>query len=693
MGESHLHQIRQQQHGRNGTPTFLNMMGKLKSSQGDSVGAERYFREAVDMAIEQGYDDANDREYKKAWIYMDNVGGVLYDQGRLGDAKIMKEKALVQKDRTSGSDILFYRDAFARFVDSDGDLDVEILKGIRYYARELDDEGEVEKAQSVNEKLLSLQCRQLGENHADTICTFHELASILHQRGRSQEAQPLARKAMEGRIQINGYHNEDTVSTIHLLSQILESQGFLQESYDLCKKEAASLRHIFGSRHPQTIGRLLHNADFQLSFKYASGWDEAEALYNDALKANELQRGQSHPSTLSIMKHLIWLLWDEGKLEEAERLALDCLARHRSQYGSRHPETLRAELISAVTSFSFGNWSVFQCLQAYHEQNDDLRHRNDAVLHDKTMDNSAVMGSLVSIVLMASLLRLIYPKRLASLVYLVSKQGFLFLLSIGVEFTLTVYNIRGRRCKNFAQSLRVRVATWWFHATDPSKTDKDASFDTVFEEEGEGLTETTRLLSASALAGEKENNNINETPQDIPAAKFVWNSYTSCFGFCFDTLAYLVGSANESKERNEEGKKKLLVRKAFALACSACGLSACLKLWSFLDTNIESLYKNPLFFLAMALLSTILLTTLYMIVFIPFVAFPGEFTTGNAPKVWRLHSPKMIPSIFGLCYILYLVVYALTVKSWGYWTGMIMVALFYGNLYVFHLLPIPSGWH
>ena len=105
-------------------------------------------------------------------------------------------------------------------------------------------------------------------------------------------------------------------------------------------------------------------------------YNEAETLFDEALKGRQRELGEDHPDTLESKNDLAVLYKEQARYNEAESLLLESLEGRRKVLGEEHPDTLgslnnlielyeawgkpekaekwRAKLPDAETEFSVG---------------------------------------------------------------------------------------------------------------------------------------------------------------------------------------------------------------------------------------------------------------------------------------------------------------------------------------------------
>ncbi|KAI5809273.1 P-loop containing nucleoside triphosphate hydrolase protein [Pyronema omphalodes] len=116
-------------------------------------------------------------------------------------------------------------------------------------------DGRLEEVQKLEEKVLEVRRRTLGEEHPDTLHTMQSLAITYKQlSGRLKEAQELEEKVLEVKRRILGEEHPDTLRSMQSLA-ITYSQlgGRLEEVQQLEEKVLEVKRRILGEEHPDTL--------------------------------------------------------------------------------------------------------------------------------------------------------------------------------------------------------------------------------------------------------------------------------------------------------------------------------------------------------------------------------------------------------------------------------------------------------
>ncbi|MFC1793306.1 tetratricopeptide repeat protein [Planctomycetota bacterium] len=71
-------------------------------------------------------------------------------------------------------------------------------------------------------------------------------------------------------------------------------------------------------------------------------YDQAEILFDEALKGRQRELGEDHPETLESKNDLAVLYKEQARYEEAEKYLLEAVKGRRLKLGDQHPRTLES---------------------------------------------------------------------------------------------------------------------------------------------------------------------------------------------------------------------------------------------------------------------------------------------------------------------------------------------------------------
>ncbi|MCH2107260.1 MAG: serine/threonine-protein kinase, partial [Planctomycetes bacterium] len=244
--------------------------------------------------------------------------------------------------------------------------------------------GLLERALEPQREALKIRRKQLGNDHAYTLASIHNLALLLCDQGMLNEAEPLTREAVEGYRRTLGEDHPYTLTSTNNLGLLLHDQGKYEEAEEMTWYALERSRSALGDDASITwalirsLGTLLHaqnklgDAEPVLaqtltydreklgdenrltlgsitnlsSVLHAQGkFKEAEPLCREALAGYRKALGDEHPHTLTSINLLAVLLRDKGDLDEAEQLFREAFEARRRKLGESHHETVKARII------------------------------------------------------------------------------------------------------------------------------------------------------------------------------------------------------------------------------------------------------------------------------------------------------------------------------------------------------------
>jgi tetratricopeptide (TPR) repeat protein len=218
----------------------------------------------------------------------------------------------------------------------------------------LQHQGRFREVQSLEEKLLALRRKVLGENHPHTAQSYNNLAFNLNAQGKYAEAEEVFNKALAIRRKVLGEEHPDTATSYANLAALLDSRGKHGEAEGRHRKALAIRRKVLGEEHAHTA-QIYNNlaTNLQAQGRYAEareGLDRARAICRRLL-------GEGHHDTAQSYANLATLLEAQGEYAEAERHHRKALAIFRKALGEEHPRTVTSYNNLALTLHLQGKYT------------------------------------------------------------------------------------------------------------------------------------------------------------------------------------------------------------------------------------------------------------------------------------------------------------------------------------------------
>jgi CHAT domain-containing protein len=182
---------------------------------------------------------------------------------------------------------------------------------------------------------------------------LNNLAHLLQTTGRFIEAEPLMRRVLAINEKILGPDHATVATALNNLALLLQNTNRLAEAEPLYRRALAIDEKSLGADHPD-VARDLNNLALLLHATKRLG--EAEPLYRGALAINEKGLGSHHPTVANSLSNLAWLFAERGDWAAAAEIGRRAkpilIGRQVSDVGDRD-ELGKALLASNTWAFRF----------------------------------------------------------------------------------------------------------------------------------------------------------------------------------------------------------------------------------------------------------------------------------------------------------------------------------------------------
>jgi len=254
-------------------------------------------------------------------------------------------------------------------------------------ARTLAAQGDYAGARELQVQVLEVRRRVLGEEHPDTLTSMDNLANTLAEQGNHAGAQLLQEHVLKERRRVLGEEHPDTLTAMNNLANTLAAQGDYAEAQQLQERALEAQRRVLGEEHPVTLTSMNNLAN-----TLAEQGDHARArqLQERVLELARRVLGEEHPDTLIVMNNLATILAWQGNHVGAQLLQVQVLEARRRVLGDEHPDTLTSMDNLASTLAEQGDYAGARQLQ---ERLLKVRRR---VLGEEHPDTLTAMNNLAS---------------------------------------------------------------------------------------------------------------------------------------------------------------------------------------------------------------------------------------------------------------------------------------------------------
>ncbi|CAI7596568.1 unnamed protein product [Penicillium glandicola] len=332
----------------------LQSLANVLKYRGKSDEAERSYKQALEGRRELGEEDPDTLET------MDSLASLYYASGRSGEAETLRLFVLSSREKRLGADnletlgtILDMGMLYSGLGDNDRTLELfekaydgrktlfdspqtaKTLNALAMIAAFYANLGQMEKAESMYQEVLTRQQFLLGDLHLDTIWTQCCLGVVLFMSNRSPESVQQVEKAfadIESRL---GPNHLDTLWVAHALAIVYECSDKLDEAEILQERVVKGYLADLGPDHVNTLYMINDLGDC-----YARGkkMDKAEANFRKAYEGKLKSFGFRSPHTLYTATLLASSMRDLGNEKGSEELFNKVLDTTIDLLGSEHAD-------------------------------------------------------------------------------------------------------------------------------------------------------------------------------------------------------------------------------------------------------------------------------------------------------------------------------------------------------------------
>jgi tetratricopeptide (TPR) repeat protein len=303
------------------TATSLNNLAGLLLDQGDLVGARPLYQRALTIR-----EKVCGPEHPDTAMSLNNLALVLKEQGDLVGARPLYQRALAVAERVLGPD------------------HPRTARSLNNLAILLNAHGDPVKARPLYERALAIAEKVLGPEHPDTARSLDNLANLLQDQGDLAGARPLHERALAICEKVFGPEHPRTARSLNFLALVLQEQGDLVGARPLYERALAICEKVGGPEHPDTAGSLNNLAGLLRDQGNLVG---ALPLHERALAIREKVLGPEHRITNRSRYHLSRLLLDTGNPIKALSLGDTAYAAHEKALGRDHKWTKDSARVTA----------------------------------------------------------------------------------------------------------------------------------------------------------------------------------------------------------------------------------------------------------------------------------------------------------------------------------------------------------
>ena len=204
-----------------------------------------------------------------------------------------------------------------------------------------EEQSHLDAAQARYEKTLALAEEKLGRDHAGTMTTLNQLATVYRERGRLDDARKAYERVVESRERLLGKDHPDVASALSNVGIVYREQAKYDEAMKVYERALAISKAAYGPEHPEVA-----NVTSNIASVYADRGDLATAVdyERQALAMREHIYGKDSLALLPSLINMGAHLSDDGKRDEARTYLERGLALSESK--PEHDDAIEANILN-----------------------------------------------------------------------------------------------------------------------------------------------------------------------------------------------------------------------------------------------------------------------------------------------------------------------------------------------------------
>ncbi|MCJ1312481.1 hypothetical protein MMC25_006155 [Agyrium rufum] len=302
---------------------------------------------------------------------MNKTGTWLSKMGRNNEAEMIFYKILTLQKRDLGAE------------------HPETLLTMNNYAAVLLRQGRYEEATGVLSQVLDSRRKRFGDKYPDVLSSMNNLAYMLEATGRLHEASLLQEEVLVKRQQLFGLDHSATLLTMNNLAVICFKQGKVEEAMTMLTRVLATRSKILGENHSDVVSSM---SSLAYMYTHVNRLDEALVLQEKVFDKRKRIFGEEHPNTIVAMIDLARSLFEKGRVEEAIEMSQKALEKLREILGEDHHAVIST--IRELSVMLRANGRIEEAEELQREAGNIMKQNYGSELsHRKMILDSVVNGS------------------------------------------------------------------------------------------------------------------------------------------------------------------------------------------------------------------------------------------------------------------------------------------------------------
>lgn len=213
-------------------------------------------------------------------------------------------------------------------------------------------QGRLADAEVLAARALKQMEQAYGSDHADVAQFVEKIGKVYVEQGRYREAEPLLRRNLDSRRRAHGRASLHTARALDLLADCLRHQSRYDEAQPLYVEAIAVAERTLGPDHHDLIDYI---TGFALLHMYRGRHDEAERLFARADAINAV-RPSPAPVDPMVANNRALLVENRARYQDAAALYREALAQQERLWGPDHPSTALIRHNLAHAEMQRGNY-------------------------------------------------------------------------------------------------------------------------------------------------------------------------------------------------------------------------------------------------------------------------------------------------------------------------------------------------
>lgn len=297
------------------TAKAYGALGILRKRQGNFPASEKAYRRALDVLAQLPQADE-----RTVAIVKENLGLVLFDQGKNTEAELLVREAADELERIAGPD--------------SADLAYALTNLGQIYKKSRPKKEGLELALECFERAYVIRRERLGDDHRETLRTRFCHAMALADKGNHAESERMHREILERRMHIMEEDHIDVLESRHHVAKAMEEQGEYAESAEIYRDIVRLSEARYGPEYYIVRRFRWAYADQLRETENQSGLHE---FFNDYFAALEKATASSEAKAGDLNAYAYWLLFCDTECLRDPAKALTFARRAYELTGPNHP--------------------------------------------------------------------------------------------------------------------------------------------------------------------------------------------------------------------------------------------------------------------------------------------------------------------------------------------------------------------